>query len=42
MKLIEEVGFDASFSFLYSPRPGTPAAEMADEVTYETKMSLCS
>ncbi len=39
MKLIEEVGFDASFSFLYSPRPGTPAAEMADEVTYETKMS---
>jgi tRNA-2-methylthio-N6-dimethylallyladenosine synthase len=39
MKLIEEVGFDASFSFLYSPRPGTPAAEMADEVTYETKMA---
>ena len=38
MKLIEEVGFDASFSFLYSPRPGTPAAEMADEVSYETKM----
>ncbi len=38
MKLIEEVGFDASFSFLYSPRPGTPAAEMKDEVTYETKM----
>jgi tRNA-2-methylthio-N6-dimethylallyladenosine synthase len=39
MKLIEEVGFDASFSFLYSPRPGTPAAEMTDEVTYETKMA---
>jgi tRNA-2-methylthio-N6-dimethylallyladenosine synthase len=39
MKLIEDVGFDASFSFLYSPRPGTPAAEMADEVTYETKMA---
>jgi tRNA-2-methylthio-N6-dimethylallyladenosine synthase len=38
MKLIEDVGFDASFSFLYSPRPGTPAAEMADEVSYETKM----
>ncbi|MDR2240812.1 MAG: tRNA (N6-isopentenyl adenosine(37)-C2)-methylthiotransferase MiaB [Zoogloeaceae bacterium] len=31
MKLIEEVGFDASFSFLYSPRPGTPAAELADD-----------
>jgi tRNA-2-methylthio-N6-dimethylallyladenosine synthase len=39
MKLIEEVQFDASFSFLYSPRPGTPAAEMSDEVTYETKMA---
>jgi len=31
MKLIEDVGFDASFSFLYSARPGTPAASMADE-----------
>jgi len=39
MKLIEEVGFDSSFSFLYSPRPGTPAAEMPDEVSYETKMA---
>ena len=39
MKLIEDVGFDASFSFLYSPRPGTPAAEMTDEVSYETKMA---
>jgi tRNA-2-methylthio-N6-dimethylallyladenosine synthase len=38
MKLIEEIGFDASFSFLYSPRPGTPAAEMLDEVSNETKM----
>jgi tRNA-2-methylthio-N6-dimethylallyladenosine synthase len=38
MKLIEDIGFDASFSFLYSPRPGTPAAEMADEVSYEAKM----
>ena len=32
MKLIEEVGFDASFSFIYSPRPGTPAADLADDV----------
>ncbi|CAB1367481.1 tRNA (N6-isopentenyl adenosine(37)-C2)-methylthiotransferase MiaB [Denitratisoma oestradiolicum] len=31
MKLIEDVGFDSSFFFIYSPRPGTPAAEMADE-----------
>ncbi len=39
MKLIEDVQFDVSFSFLYSPRPGTPAAEMADEVSYEIKMA---
>ncbi len=31
MQLIDEIGFDASFSFLFSPRPGTPAAEMADD-----------
>ena len=37
MKLIEEVGFDASFSFLYSSRPGTPAAEMADDTPQEIK-----
>ena len=30
MRLIDEVGFDGSYSFLYSPRPGTPAAEFAD------------
>lgn len=39
MKLIEDVQFDVSFSFLYSPRPGTPAAEMTDEVSYEIKMA---
>ena len=39
MKLIEDVQFDASFSFLYSPRPGTPAAEMVDEVSNEIKMA---
>lgn len=38
MKLIEEIGFDASFSFLYSPRPGTPAAEMTDDTSSEIKM----
>ncbi|MBU0621052.1 MAG: tRNA (N6-isopentenyl adenosine(37)-C2)-methylthiotransferase MiaB [Gammaproteobacteria bacterium] len=39
MKLIDEVGFDASFSFIFSPRPGTPAAEMADDTPYETKLA---
>jgi tRNA-2-methylthio-N6-dimethylallyladenosine synthase len=38
MKLIDDVGFDASFSFVYSPRPGTPAADMPDEVPQEVKM----
>ena len=31
MKLIDEVGFDASFSFIYSTRPGTPAADLPDD-----------
>lgn len=38
MKLIDDVGFDASFSFIYSPRPGTPAAELQDEVPYQLKL----
>ena len=37
MKLIEEVGFDFSFSFVYSARPGTPAADMADDTPEEVK-----
>lgn len=37
MKLIDEIGFDVSFSFIYSARPGTPAAELADETSEETK-----
>ncbi|MDR2166180.1 MAG: tRNA (N6-isopentenyl adenosine(37)-C2)-methylthiotransferase MiaB [Zoogloeaceae bacterium] len=37
LQLIDEVGFDASFSFLFSPRPGTPAAEMADDTPREVK-----
>ena len=37
MKLIEEVGFDQSFSFIYSPRPGTPAASLPDDVPQEVK-----
>ncbi|HRP76495.1 MAG TPA: tRNA (N6-isopentenyl adenosine(37)-C2)-methylthiotransferase MiaB [Rhodocyclaceae bacterium] len=38
MKLIDELGFDFSFSFIYSPRPGTPAADMEDPVPHETKL----
>ncbi len=38
MKLIEDVKFDASFSFVYSPRPGTPAAEMPDDTPHEVKL----
>ena len=37
MKLIDDIGFDSSFSFIYSPRPGTPAAFMPDNVDMETK-----
>lgn len=37
MKLIEEIGFDTSFSFVFSPRPGTPAAEIMDDTTMEVK-----
>ncbi|MFQ1657462.1 tRNA (N6-isopentenyl adenosine(37)-C2)-methylthiotransferase MiaB [Aeromonas veronii] len=37
MKLIEDVGFDMSFSFIFSPRPGTPAADMPDDVDMEVK-----
>ncbi len=37
MKLIEDVRFDASFSFIFSPRPGTPAADMADDTPAEVK-----
>src|ERR1700691_2001282 len=39
MKLIEDVGFDGAFSFLYSPRPGTPAAAFADETPQEVKLA---
>lgn len=37
MKLVEDVGFDTSFSFIYSARPGTPAADLADDTSEETK-----
>lgn len=38
MKLIEDVRFDASFSFIYSRRPGTPAADLPDDVSHEDKV----
>ena len=38
MKLIDDVGFDASFSFVYSSRPGTPAAELTDDTPQEFKL----
>jgi tRNA-2-methylthio-N6-dimethylallyladenosine synthase len=37
MKLIDEIGFDHSFSFIYSARPGTPAASLADETPMDVK-----
>ena len=37
MKLIEDIGYDTSFSFIYSARPGTPAAELPDDVPMEVK-----
>ena len=38
MKLIDDVGFDSSFSFVFSPRPGTPAAQLHDETPQQTKL----
>lgn len=38
MRLIEEVGFDHSFSFVYSPRPGTPAANLPDDTPQAVKL----
>jgi tRNA-2-methylthio-N6-dimethylallyladenosine synthase len=42
MKLIEDVGFDQSFSFIYSRRPGTPAADLEDTVSNEEKHARLS
>lgn len=39
MKLIEDVGFDHSFSFIYSARPGTPAAALHDDMPRELKLA---
>ncbi len=37
LKLVDDIGFDHSFSFIYSARPGTPAASLPDDVTHEEK-----
>ena len=42
MKLIEDVGFDQSFSFIYSRRPGTPAADLPDDVPEAVKHARLS
>jgi tRNA-2-methylthio-N6-dimethylallyladenosine synthase len=39
MKLINDVGFDTSFSFIYSPRPGTPAAALHDDTPHAVKLA---
>ncbi|MFO1339727.1 MAG: tRNA (N6-isopentenyl adenosine(37)-C2)-methylthiotransferase MiaB [Burkholderiaceae bacterium] len=39
MKLIDDIGYDASFSFIYSPRPGTPAAALHDDTPHEVKLA---
>jgi tRNA-2-methylthio-N6-dimethylallyladenosine synthase len=38
MRLVEDVRFDGSFSFIYSPRPGTPAANLADDTPHAVKL----
>jgi len=39
MKLIDDVGYDNSFSFIFSPRPGTPAANLHDDTPHEVKLA---
>jgi tRNA-2-methylthio-N6-dimethylallyladenosine synthase len=38
MKLVDDVGYDTSFSFIYSPRPGTPAAALHDDTPHSVKL----
>lgn len=42
LSLYREVGFDSAYTFIYSPREGTPAAKMKDNVPMEVKKSGCS
>ena len=38
LKLVKDIAFDLSYVFIYSPRPGTPAANLPDETTYQEKL----
>jgi tRNA-2-methylthio-N6-dimethylallyladenosine synthase len=38
MKLVDDIGYDNSFSFIFSPRPGTPAANLPDDTSQEVKL----
>ena len=39
MKLVDDIGYDNSFSFIFSPRPGTPAANLQDDTPHEVKLA---
>jgi len=39
MKLVDDIGYDNSFSFIFSPRPGTPAANLPDDTPHEVKLA---
>ncbi len=39
MKLVGDIGYDNSFSFIFSPRPGTPAANLPDDTPHEIKLA---
>ncbi|HBO79601.1 MAG TPA: tRNA (N6-isopentenyl adenosine(37)-C2)-methylthiotransferase MiaB, partial [Cupriavidus sp.] len=38
MAMVHEIGYDTSFSFIFSPRPGTPAANLHDDTPHEVKL----
>jgi len=42
LNLIHEIGFDTSYSFIYSPRPGTPAAQLPDDISMDVKKQRLS
>jgi tRNA-2-methylthio-N6-dimethylallyladenosine synthase len=42
MRLVQELNFDTSFSFIFSPRPGTPAASLSDDTPYQVKQARLS
>ncbi|MFM7485235.1 MAG: tRNA (N6-isopentenyl adenosine(37)-C2)-methylthiotransferase MiaB [Burkholderiaceae bacterium] len=39
MKLVDDIGYDNSYSYIFSPRPGTPAANLTDDTPHEVKLS---